>query len=289
MPPRRRTARPVRVVKPMGRPTAITGLGARTPFKKWLVYGPVGCGKTVLGGTMPDGVFLEFDPEGTESAEVHGSAAQLWQIDTWKEYNQAIEYFERGSGCKDFDWVCIDTVSEGEDVCWADQLQTMVASKPGTRSLYKPALDDYPIVWNKTKSIIERFNRLPINVLYTAHVMGIEQWDDDREEDYAEKMPMLGSTKNGVLSRKVCAKVSLVGYLEARKRKVEDEEGETTIEEYRKLTVTSRRDLIAKNRYGWQKVPDNPDLPTLITAANRARERTEPSTPTRPARRRRTG
>jgi hypothetical protein len=265
-----------RTPTPPARPTAITELGARTPFKKWIIYADSGGGKTVLGGTAPDNIFLEFDPEGTESAEVFGSTSKVWQIPNWSEWQEALDYFKRGSGCEDFNWVTIDTLTEGEDVCWSDHLALQHARKPSTRSLYKPALDDYPQVWNKVKALVEDFNRLPINVLYTAHVLAIPRWDDDREEDYEELMPLVGSTKNGVLSRKICAKVSLVGYLDVKRRR--DEEG--NIEQFRRLYVNKRRDMIAKNRYGWGNYLDDPTMPQLIGAADKARSGA-PSTPPR--------
>lgn len=271
-----RTAR--RTVAKPGRPTAITAVGGQHRWKKWLVMGDSGVGKTVFGGTAPNNIFLEFDPEGTESAEVHESTSQVWQIPNWKEWQEALDYFERGSGCEDFEWVTIDTISEGEDVCWSDHLATMARAKPGSRSLYKPALDDYPIVWNKVKAFIERFNRLPINVLYTAHVLELSQWDEENEE-YSLRMPLIGSTKNGILSRKICAKVSMVGYLEVVTDDEEDEEGTAERVEYRRLSVTPRLDRIAKNRYGWTKAFREPTMPKLIAAADQAMKKgsTEPS------------
>lgn len=259
---RRRTTRST-VPRAGSRPTAITSIRERALYKKWLIYADSGAGKTVLGGTAPDSLFLEFDPEGTESAKAFGSTADALPIPDWKAWQQALEYFKYGSGCKDYEWVTIDTLSEGEDTCWRNHLADMHERKPSSRSLYKPALEDYQIIGNKMKEVIEEFNRLPINVLYTAHVMAVTRFDDDRDEEYEELMPMLGSVKTGVLSRKVCAKVSLVGHLDIRRRRNEDEE----IEEYRRLTVTKRRTIIAKNRYRWNEPIEEPTIPALVALA----------------------
>lgn len=268
------------------RPTAITELGRRTPFKKWIVYSDSGVGKTVLAGTAPNNLLLEFDPEGAESAEVFGSTAHEWPIPDWATWQEALDYFKRGSGCQDFQWVTIDTVSEGEDVCWRYWLQHQAVRKPSTRSVYKPALDDYPIVWNHMRELIEEFNRLPINVLYTAHVLALPQYDEDREEDFELKMPLLGSAKNGILARKFCAKVGLVGYLDVKKRRVaSDEDGDERTEEFRRLYISKRRDTLAKNRYGWSGWIDNPTMPGLIAAADAARTGDTTPTPRRRSRR----
>ena len=277
MPPRTR-----RTTATPARPTAITSLTERQHYKNWLVYGDSGAGKTVLAGTADRGLFLTFDAEGTESAKAFGSTAQEWVMNDWADFVTAYAYFADGSGCQDFDWVNIDTVSEAEDLCWRDHLKSQHERKPSTRSLFKAALDDYPYVWNKMKAMIDSWNRLPINVLYLAHVLPLSQYDEEREEDYLELMPLLGSLKNGVLSRKVSAKVSMVGYLDTRKRKEE----ETTIE-YRRLYVSKRRGMIAKNRYGWGPWIDDPTLPALVIAADSALAGTSTATPSR--RRRRTG
>lgn len=280
MPPRTRRTAVSR------RPTAITEITEASPFKKWIVYADSGVGKTVLAGTAPDNLLLEFDPEGHESAKVAGSAAKVWPLPDWKEWQDALAYFEKGPGCQEFNWVTIDTLSEGEDVAWRYWLQHMVARKPSTRSVYKPALDDYPIVWNHMKELIEKFNRLPINVLYTAHVLELEQYDEEKEEDYTLKMPLLGSTKNGILSRKICAKVGVVGYMDVKRRRVEDDEGEETIEEYRRLYVAKRRGIVAKNRYDWPNWIDNPTMPELIALADEAGSpHTAPTPPRRRSRR----
>jgi hypothetical protein len=248
------------------RPTAITSIDERNPYKKWLIYSDSGAGKTVLAGTAPDNLFLEFDPEGTESAKQFGSTADALPIPNWREWQEALDYFKRGSGCRDYHWVTIDTLSEGEDTCWRMHLAAMHTKKPTTRSIYKPALDDYQIVWNMMKEVVEEFNRLPINVLYTCHVLAIDRWDEDREEEYQELMPLLGSTKTGILSRKICAKVGLVGHLDVRKRRNADEE----VEEYRRLTVNKTRTMIAKNRYHWTSSIDNPTVPKLVALAEPA-------------------
>jgi AAA domain len=263
MPTRSRTTAGL---KPGTRPKAITKLSESNSYKKWLIFGDTGAGKTTLGGTSPRNLFLTFEPEGTESAKVAGSSAEQLTIDTRKEFLEVYDYFDLGSGCDDYDWVTVDSTSEMEECFWRDHLRAQHERKPSTRSLYKQALDDYPQVWNQVKAAIDQWNRLPINVLYTAQVLPLELWDDDREEEYTQNLPLLGSLKNGVLARKVCGMVSLVGFLDVKKKKNNDGE----IEEWRRLYVSKRRDVMAKNRYGWGPFIDDPTIPALVTAADSA-------------------
>lgn len=259
-----RTRRTAAKRKPGDRPTAITKLQNRKSYFNWLVFGDSGAGKTVLGGTAPNALFLTFESEGTESAKVMGSDADEQIIETRAEMLEMYDYFDLGTGCDDYEWVLIDSSSELEECYWRDHLKLMKEKKPTTRSLYKQALDDYPQVWNQVKAEVNKWNRLPINVLYTAQVLPLEQYDDEGDE-YTLLLPLLGSLKNGVLARKVCGMVSLVGYLDAKKRKVDGE-----VEEWRRLYVSKRRGLMAKNRYGWGPYIDDPTIPALAVAAESA-------------------
>lgn len=269
MPPRARRTRAATKPKAGARPTAITKLQERTRYKNWLLYGDTGVGKTTAAGELPDNLFVTFEAEGTESALVAGSNAEEIVVRTREEFIEVYNYFDVGTGCDDYEWVTLDSVSEMEECFWRSQLRAMKEKKPSTRSLYKPALDDYPWVWNQTKAAIDDFNRLPINVLYTAQVMPIEMYDDDTEEEYTQLMPMIGSAKNGILSRKVCGMVSMVGYYDIL-RGHEGDDDEEDIEEFRRMYLHKRKDFIAKNRYGWPAYADDASLPKLIAAADKA-------------------
>src|SRR5688500_5567257 len=137
------------------RPTAITKLSDRPGYKNWAIVGETGVGKTVLAGTAPRALFLTFEVEGTESAKAHGSDADEITINNREDYLGVYDYLDVGTGCDDFDWVIVDSGSEMEECFWVSHLRAQKERKPTTRSLYKPALDDYPIVWNQMKAAIE--------------------------------------------------------------------------------------------------------------------------------------
>lgn len=236
-------ARPRR--KPVGRPKAIVALqgGARPIYRNWLFYGEPGVGKTVLAGTAPKGLILSYDKEGTESARALGSSADEWQIDTWVDYMEARDYLQLGSGCQDYDWVVSDNISTLEEHAWA---YTMGEGKKRNRKRtdYKPALGDYPIVWNMMKEHVRDFNRLPVNVIYTANTMRLDSFDTETEEDRSQLMPLVGSPKRGDTSARICAMVSMVGLL--RTVKVNTKTGQKRI---RRLLLEESDFWVAKSRY----------------------------------------
>lgn len=211
--------RPTTRRKPRGRPSAIVALqgGARPVYRNWLFYSEPGVGKTVLAGTAPKALILSYDVEGTESARALGSTADEWQIETWADYLDALEYLQEGSGCTDYDWVVSDNLSTLEEHAWA---RTMGEGRKRNkkRPEYKPALGDYPVVWNMMKQHVADFNRLPINVIYTANAMRIDSFNAETEEDHSQLMPLVGSPKRGDTSARICASVSLVGLLREVRR-----------------------------------------------------------------------
>jgi hypothetical protein len=252
-----------------GRPTAITSVRERKKYKNWMISGDTGVGKTTLASELPDNLFVSFEVEGTESAAVRGSDADEIIVRSRDEFLEVQEYFEFGDGCKDYAWVTIDSASEMEECFWRSHLRRMNEQKPSTRHLYKPALDDYPWVWNQVKAAIDTFNALPINVLYTAQVMPLDLYDDDTEEEYTQLVPMIGSQKNGILARKVAGMVSFLGYYDVV-RQVQDDDEDAELVEVRRMYLSRRKDILAKNRYGWHGHADEPSLLKMIAAADRA-------------------
>lgn len=247
--------------RPPKRPNAIVALqgGARPVYRNWLFYSEPGVGKTVLAGTAPRGLILSYDIEGTESARALGSTADEWQIETWVEYLDALAYLQEGSGCTDYDWVTSDNLSTLEEHAWA---YTMGEGRKRNkkRPEYKPALGDYPIVWNMMKRHVAEFNRLPINVIYTANAMRIDSFDSETEEERSQLMPLIGSPKRGDTSSRICASVSLVGLLREVKR-----DGVTR---GRRLYVEGSDFWVAKSRYP-ALVPfvSSPTIPRMAKVA----------------------
>lgn len=263
-PARRRTSAATPTKAKGHRPTATTKVGASPSYKNWMVVGDTGVGKTVLAGTAPKAYFGLFEAQGTESAKLFGSDADELVIREKSEFTEMYEYFEYGTGCDDYQWLVMDSLDEFEECLWRTWLKQQKDAK-STRSLFKAELADYNIIGNMVKKHIDDLNRLPINVLYLVKPMPVITYDEDTEEEKTEILPMLGSQKNGNLARRICGKVSMVGYLESKQKTVDKE-----LLEWRRLYTSRRGGIHAKNRYDWGPYIDDPTIPALVQLADKA-------------------
>jgi hypothetical protein len=253
----------------MARPTAIVAL-KDTPNagkRNWLIYAPSGVGKTVLAGTASKGLFLTVEAAGTESAKALGSTADEWVCDSWHEFYTAYEWIAK-EGHKQYDWVMPDSLTELEELCWNDQLE-----KVGKE--FEARIQDYGIVDRRLKKMVDAFNRLPVNVLYTAQQAAMEMEDEDGDDVY-KVLPALGRAKGGwPLSHLVCGKVTLIGLLQAKKDK-------ETKEEYRRLYVHGGERYIAKDRHDtFGPYIDRPNIAEMAAAVD-ARQKTGTKTASEP-------
>jgi hypothetical protein len=235
------------------RPSAIVSLKDQPSegTRNWLIYAPSGEGKTVLAGTAPNALFLTCEAAGTESAKAFGSTADEWLINSWEELIDAYEWL-LGGGAALYQWVILDSTTEMEELCWADQLENIGKE-------YEARIQDYGIVDRKIKKLVDRFNRLPVNVLYTAQQAGWDKEDEDGD-DIVKVLPALGRAKGGwPLSNLVCGKVTLIGLLMVR----QDEDDE----EFRRLYVHGGERWTAKDRHdAFGKYIDNPDIGEMAKA-----------------------
>lgn len=235
------------------RPSAIVKLSEAPSSGKfnWLIFAESGTGKTVLCGTAPRALFLTVEAAGTESAKMFGSEADEWVIDTKQDLDAAYEYFSKGSGCRDYDWVILDSLSEIEDMFWANLQGDSMTKK----------LQQYGEVETMIKKEVARWNKLKVNVIYTATAARLDTEDVETEEDETLLIPSVG-TKNGKLAMAIAAKVSLVGYLSVKTREGADGEEE----EYRRLQLKKSDRVIAKDRHGitLNGALRNPTIPKMI-------------------------
>lgn len=264
-----------------GRPKAITALADSPHYHKWLIHSDSGVGKTQLAGTAPDALFLTIEAQGTESARVAGSTAHQWVINNAADLKEARDYLRHGSGCDDYAWVNVDSLGESEDKL-VEEILAEGRRKNPNRSLDKMALEDYQIRDTRVARFVDELNRLPINVIYTAHTMRFET-EDEEGDDMTLLMPMVGSANNAKLSQKVCGKVTMVGHLAVvRSAKEEARKGRI----FRRLYTEAHPGIFAKNRSGLGPYVDDPTVPKLLALAEEARgARTTTARSTRAARR----
>lgn len=243
----------------MARPKAIVSL-QETPSegkRNWLIYAPSGIGKTALAGTAPNALFLTVEAAGTESAKALGSTADEWVIDTWDELGKAFEWIKK-EGHKLYEWVIIDSLTEMEELCWNAQLESIGKE-------FEARIQDYGIVDRKIKKLVDKFNRLPVNVLYTAQQAAMEIEDEDGD-DIFKVLPAVGRAKGGwPLSNLICGKVTLIGLLIVT---------ENDDEEYiRRLYVQGGEKWTAKDRHDtFEKFIEEPNITDMGLAVD-ARQR----------------
>lgn len=272
----------------MARPKAIVNLqdSPSEGKRNWLIYGDSGVGKTVLAGTCADsntrGLLIMAEAAGGESAKAFGSVADEWVVESWEELQSAYDYMKK-EGHSVYDWCVVDSLTEMEQLCFEYTLRQAHEAN-SNRSLDIPAVQDYQTVYIREQKLVDAFNRLPVNMLYTAQPMRLSLTDED-DEEYTLLLPLMGSTKNGVVAQKVCGKVTLVGYLEARTRKVKDGEGDDAkdvSEEYRRLWTIKAKRMFAKDRHDtFGRYVDEPNIISMNEAveARIARGNTPESTP----------
>lgn len=241
----------------MARPSAIVKLQETESKgnKNWLVYAPSGVGKTVFAGTADKALFLTVEAAGTESARALGSTADEWVINSWQELQDAYAWIKK-EGYKEFDWVIIDSLTEMEEMCWTAQLEA-------TGKEFEARIQDYGIVDRKIKKLVDRFNRLPVNVLYTAQMAAFETEDEDGD-DVNKRLPAIGRAKNGwPLSNLICGKVTLIGLLVVVEPEDDDEE------DYRRLYVQGGEKYVAKDRHDtFDKFIERPTIPEMVSAVS---------------------
>lgn len=186
--------------------------------KNIMVYGFTGCGKTVLGGTAPNAVILGTEP-GVIAAKRAGSKAGLVRITssrdawTWLEDAQNGKYSHR-------DWAIVDTVSMLQHRILRNTMKELVAVKP-TRDIDLPDRAEHQKMQNELKRWVEQVVDLPINTLFLAHAMRVEDIDGG-----GMMIPHIegGASKGYTISNYVSALMNAVGYMGVRtiKRRGED-------------------------------------------------------------------
>ncbi len=226
-------------------PEAISNLGTYDESINMLIVAESGWGKTVLAGTADqrstDGgkaLFLATET-GTISAARRGSTADLWPIQHWNELPRAYNFMRYEGGCDMYDWILLDSVTEMQKLSMDAALQKAVSDNAG-RDPDVPAIQDYMKVQQQTLNFLRRFNELPVNCLYTALPLRLE---DEAGMPYF--LPALDG-KQGGIAQQAMAYMHVVGH--GVKRVIEKEDGKK--QAVRRVFFQSNGPYKAKDRYG---------------------------------------
>jgi hypothetical protein len=138
---------------------------------------PQSFGKTVFCGTAPNAIFLTTDPEGTISARQMGSDAEEWRIQNWTDLNNAYRWLrDEGIQSEGYKWLIIDNITEAQRMgMWESMVITKRNSNaPSKLDEWVPTQADYQRSQNMILKFALQINDLPINVIYTSHIKGME-------------------------------------------------------------------------------------------------------------------
>lgn len=248
-------------------PSSIVSLEAFDESINMLVVAESGWGKTVLAGTAdqrgsnggPKALFLATE-SGTISASRKGSTADVWPITKWADLVEAFSYFAQGTGCQDYQWILLDSITEMQKLSMDNALRMAVSTSKGTRDPDVPAIQDYMKVQQQTLNFIRRFNELPVNCLYTALPLRLE---DENGDPYF--LPALDG-KQGGIAQQTMGYMHVVGH--GVKRQIKDENDKPRI--VRRVFFQSTGPYRAKDRYAvLGRYMDNPTIPQIEELINR--------------------
>lgn len=246
----------------------IQELSEHTESVNALVYGDPGSGKTVLGGTAPEGLFLAIEP-GTVAAARQGSAAMVIDCPDWPTFSAVLNDLRRGNLLnpktgKRFKWIIVDSLTRLQQKMIEDIMR--VAHKENKkRSLTVPDMLGHQEWQSRMKRVVNALNDLPENVLYTAHAMRAE----DEEGEPIILPDLVG--KNGTqdpttMSRFVCGTVGLYGYLKVQ---TDRKTGQPIPDGKRRLIVQRSGPYFGKDRYNvFGGRIDSPNIAEIADAIN---------------------
>ena len=170
-------------------PPEIVDLNDYTECINLLIYGDPGVGKTVVAGSSKKGLILATE-KGTVSAARQGSDAKVWNaVRNWTAVEECYEWLY--DNCDKpgfpFDWVAIDTITEMQNMILRYIVDTRVTEgKAKNLNPYKTELQEYGEMHEMFKDYVGKFNDLPINTLWTAEAMQVED-----EEGNEFRLPSL--------------------------------------------------------------------------------------------------
>lgn len=247
-------------------PDAIISLDAWDESINILLVAESGWGKTVTAGTAdqrntdgPKALFLATE-NGTISAKRMGSTADVWPIKRWRDIQQAFQYLNSGGGCQEYQWALLDSITELQKLSMDNALATGVSENRKNADPDVPQIQDHLKVQQQTLNMLKRFNELPINCLYTALPLRLE---DANGNPYY--LPALDG-KQGGIAQQAMGYMHVVGH--GIKRTIKNKEDKPVL--VRRVYFQSVGPYKAKDRYGCLgNYRDNPTIPEIEELINK--------------------
>jgi hypothetical protein len=178
-----------------------------------MIHAMPGAGKTRLGATAPNSVFLSSEPGviSARRARAIGGVQGVVKCRKWQDAVDFVDAAENG----DFahrDWIVVDTISTLQEKDMKSILEKAVSDNPN-RDPDIPALQDYMKMQNSFMRWFERMIDLPQNVLFLSHTMRV----DDSEGDTLLIPSIQGGADKGYKVANYCmGLVNLVGFMDRK-------------------------------------------------------------------------
>lgn len=205
-------------------------------YAKVVLYGPPGSGKTTMGATFPNVLFLSAE---SGLLSIRDKAIDVWTINEWEDAEEAFAFLRKGD--HPYKSVVIDSLTEVQK-----KLHEHIVRKfPGKRRDYEDLMSqsDWGYAIDRMRKMCRAFRDLPMNVVFIA----LDQTETTEEE----------STTKPALSGKTLS-TELLGWVDAAiycPGPVKDEDGNT---HYYGQTIP------AKGRQAKLRVPPGVNPPAVI-------------------------
>lgn len=253
------------VPRPHAKVPVIEEMADTTESINILCHSQTGAGKTVLWSMLPNMLILAVE-EGTVSAKRQGSQAKVMKIRNWPDLVAAYEWFRDGGEMKiggktyraeDFEWLMIDSATAAQVMLIRYVMDVVVKANP-SRDPHIPSQGEHFKFQLWMKEMVQDFNALPINVVWTARSMVKD--DPDGNEII---VPQIEGKDYGI-SAWVCGEMHMYCYL-----KTEREGTGTSARTVRKLYTNEHPMYWCKDRYdALPHIIANPDANKIITLIN---------------------
>lgn len=186
-----------------------------------MVFGPTGCGKTILGAQAPKILIFAVEP-GVISAvkwmkknRPGRKDFKIWNVNKLQDLVDGYEYLRDSldEGSCPFEWVMIDTATKTQYRLWRE-IMTVLVEKHPHRDEDVPDRGEHFKMQLKMKRMVSDFNELPINVIWTAQPMNADLEGEDEER----VIPLIEG-KDGAISASIAADMDVVMYMRRMKVK----------------------------------------------------------------------
>lgn len=245
------------------RPDAIHPLN-KTKFRiRPLIYGHPGSGKSPFAAsTAMLGRTLILNADGPDSLvsvmqadyyEEFQDNLEFWNVDSIRDLHEVRDYFRRGTGTKDFEWLWLDsaTLFEEHDM---DDIMHQLNKEKSHRDVHLPDKAQYMLRQNHLGMWVREMQKIRINFGMTCHVMQIGVDDEDEDASTASYRPAIQG-KQGEISSKVCGYFGLVGRMYVRRSRVKVKGGDKKkVKTERVLQLQPSGKWYAKDRLSGDKL-----------------------------------